>query len=65
LGHSRAKVICPLCLGYFEPDLPIELDGACFSPSLSQILFKTFPDLYLPLGRKLYIPKIFGFKIFG
>ena len=29
------------------------------------ILFKTYPDLYPDKGGHIYIPRIFGFKIFG
>jgi hypothetical protein len=29
------------------------------------MLFKTYPDLYPNKGAKIYIPRIFGFKIFG
>ena len=33
--------------------------------SLPNMLFKSFPNLYSELGKIDYIPKIYGFRIFG
>jgi hypothetical protein len=48
------------------PTTTLDLDGAYFGgPSMPNILMKTFPNLYPNQGCIRYIPRIFGFKIFG
>jgi hypothetical protein len=42
------------------------VDGAFFGTSLPQIFLLTYPDLNPKINPlKQYIPKIYGFKIFG
>lgn len=68
LSEQRVKVLCICCQESYLPEnsLLTDLDGAYFGgPSMPNILMKTYPDLYPKLGPIVYIPRIFGFKIFG
>jgi hypothetical protein len=68
LNEQRVKVLCVCCQEVYLPDNALlnDLDGAYFGgPSMPNILMKTFPDLYPNNGPTTYIPRIYGFKIFG
>ena len=66
LSISRVKVYCPKCEDVYLPRMKfVDIDGAYFGKSLPIIFFQTFPELVPDEAKKLYIPKIFGFKIFG
>ena len=68
--YSRVKVYCPMCEEVYKPKRqrkrPVEIDGAYFGTSFPQIFLMTYPDLN-PKNKnfKEYIPKLYGFKIFG
>ena len=72
-GYQRVKAYCYICQDIYHPD-PLysaskSCDGAAFAwlagTSLPNMLFKSFPNLYSELGKIDYIPKIYGFRIFG
>jgi len=42
----------------------LDIDGAYFGTSFPHIFLKQFPEL-LPKGPAKFVPKIYGFKIFG
>ena len=66
LSISRVKVYCPKCEDVYLPRIKfVDIDGAYFGKSFPIIFFQTFPELIPDEAKKLYIPKIFGFKIFG
>ena len=66
LSISRVKVYCPKCEDVYLPRMKfVDIDGAYFGKSFRIIFFQTFPELVPDEAKKLYIPKIFGFKIFG
>ena len=66
LSISRVKVYCPKCEDVYLPRIKfVDIDGAYFGKSFPIIFFQTFPELVPDEAKKLYIPKIFGFKIFG
>ena len=66
LSISRVKVYCPKCEDVYLPRMKfVDIDGAYFGKSFPIIFFQTFPELVKKKKKKLYIPKIFGFKIFG
>ena len=66
LSISRVKVYCPKCEDVYLPRMKfVDIDGAYFGKSFPIIFFQTFPELVPDEAKKLYIPKIFGFKIFG
>ena len=66
LSISRVKVYCPKCEDVYLPRMKfVDIDGAYFGQSFPIIFFQTFPELVPDEAKKLYIPKIFGFKIFG
>ena len=66
LSISRVKVYCPKCEDVYLPRMKfVDIDGAYFGKSFPIIFFQTFPELIPDEAKKLYIPKIFGFKIFG
>jgi casein kinase II subunit beta len=79
MRYSQVKVFCPLCQEVYKPrdkfygfqggkkiykfDLP---DGIYFGTSLAQEFLIRFPDLDPRLEDKgRYIPKLYGFRIFG
>ena len=66
LSISRVKVYCPKWEDVYLPRIKfVDIDGAYFGKSFPIIFFQTFPELIPDEAKKLYIPKIFGFKIFG
>ena len=66
LSISRVKIYCPKCEDVYLPRIKfVDIDGAYFGKSFPIIFFQTFPELIPDEAKKLYIPKIFGFKIFG
>jgi casein kinase II subunit beta len=70
LKYSKVKVYCPICCQVYKPSRykgrNISLDGAYFGTSFAQIFFMNYPDLKPKIKEeKLYIPKLYGFKIFG
>ena len=64
---SRVKVYCPLCEEvYSTKHHGFDIDGAYFGTSFPQTFLMTYPDLNPKLKQyKGYIPKLFGFRIFG
>ena len=79
MRYSQVKVFCPLCQEVYKPrdifygfqggrqiykfDLP---DGIYFGTSLPQEFLIRFPDLDPRIIEKeKYIPKLYGFRIFG
>ena len=78
MRYSQVKVFCPLCQEVYKPrdifygysdkkifkfDLP---DGVFFGTSFPQNFLMHFPDLDPRINNTLkYIPKLYGFKIFG
>ena len=65
LSTSRVKVYCPRCQDVYIPrQKQLDIDGAYFGTSFPHIFLKQFPDL-MPKGPAKFVPKIYGFKIFG
>ena len=63
---SRVKVYCPKCGEVYTPEKgQIEIDGVYFGKSFPAMFFEAFPSLIPKEKTILYIPKIFGFKIYG
>ena len=78
IRYSQVEVFCPMCQEVYKPirdmygygdkkpfkfDLP---DGIFFGTSFPQNFLMTFPDLDPRINQPTkYIPKLFGFKIFG
>ena len=66
LSISRVKVFCPKCEEVYVPrNRFVDIDGAYFGCSLPSIFFQTFPDLIPKEKAVKYVPKIYGFKLFG
>uniref|UniRef100_A0A7S3N8X6 Casein kinase II subunit beta n=1 Tax=Euplotes harpa TaxID=151035 RepID=A0A7S3N8X6_9SPIT len=66
LGTSRVKVFCPLCKDVYVPRKgPVEIDGAAFGPSFPHALLLSFTELVVGEGPQSFVPKLYGFKIFG
>ena len=67
--RERVKIYCPRCHEIFIPSPVEDLDSAAFAQlagvSLPNILLKTYPELNPREGKVTYVPKLFGFKIFG
>jgi casein kinase II subunit beta len=65
LSTSRVKVYCPRCQDVYIPrQKQLDIDGAYFGTSFPHVFLKTYSDL-MPQGPPKFIPKIYGFKIFG
>ena len=65
LKHSRVKVFCPLCEDVYVPKKRCsDVDGAYFGCSFPHIFLQTYPDLVPQQAANVYIPRIFGFKIY-
>ena len=79
MRYSQVKVFCPLCQEVYKPtdifygeqigkkvykfDLP---DGVFFGTSFPQTFLLHFPDLDPRItNNEKYIPKLYGFRIFG
>lgn len=66
LSTSRVKIYCPKCQEVYVPrQKHLDIDGAYFGTSFSNVLLKTYPDLYPKDGPLTYLPTIYGFKVFG
>jgi casein kinase II subunit beta len=70
LRYSKVKVYCPICCQVYKPSRhkgrSVSLDGAYFGTSFAQIFFMNYPDLKPKIKEeKTYIPKLYGFRIFG
>ena len=66
LSISRVKVYCPKCKEVYVPRMKfVDVDGAYFGSSFPHIFLQTYPE-YLPDNNPvMYIPKIYGFRLFG
>ena len=66
LSVSRVKIFCPKCEDVYIPTSKfVDIDGAYFGKSFPIIFFQTFPELVPDEAKKSFVPKIYGFKIFG
>lgn len=67
MKYSRVKVFCPLCEEVYKPRVKCDdMDGAYFGTSFPQMFLMSYPDLNPKLQvYKKYVPKLYGFKIFG
>ena len=66
LSISRVKVYCPKCQEVYIPRMRfVDVDGAYFGSSFPHIFLQTFPELRPSVSAIKYVPKIYGFKIYG
>ena len=67
LKYSRVKVYCPICEEVYKSKMKgSDIDGGYFGTSFPQVLLMAYPDLNPKHHEyKNYIPKIYGFKVFG
>ena len=66
LSISRVKVYCPKCEDVYIPRFKfVDIDGAYFGCSFPNIFFQTFPELLPTDKQNKYIPKIYGFRLYG
>ena len=65
LRVSRVKVYCPRCQDVYIPKKKSpDVDGAFFGCSFPHILLQSFPDLTPNMGVTVFVPRIFGYRIF-
>ena len=65
LRHSRVKVYCPKCEDVYVPKKKCsDVDGAYFGCSFPHILLQTYTDLVPKEKPNIYVPRIYGFKIY-
>lgn len=66
LSISRVKVYCPKCQDVYMPRMRfVDIDGAYFGCSFPHIFLQAHPELKPTTEAVPYIPKIYGFKLFG
>jgi casein kinase II subunit beta len=64
-GRYPVKWYCPGCFDLYnatDPELEM-LDGSAFGPSWIHMFVQKFPDAILLEPVRVYVPKIFGFRI--
>ena len=66
LRTSRVKIYCPRCEDVYAPKKKFQdVDGAYFGCSFPHILLQTYPEIAPTMNMEMvYIPKIYGFKIY-
>jgi casein kinase II subunit beta len=64
-GRYPVKMYCPGCSDlYSATDADLErLDGSAFGPSWVHMFLQKYPQVIPPGPNKVYVPKIFGFRI--
>jgi casein kinase II subunit beta len=64
-GRQSVKMFCPGCSDVYNIDDPDvrDLDGAFFGPSWTHMFLQKWQQVIPPGPRKVYVPKIFGFRI--
>ena len=66
LNESRVKIFCPRCQDVYVPKHgAIDIDGAYFGPGFPMALMQAYPELAVDEGPEKFVPKLYGFKIFG
>jgi casein kinase II subunit beta len=66
LRTSRVKLFCPKCQDLYFPKQKLsDVDGAYFGTSFPHLFFLNFPDLAVGKPNRLFVPKLYGFKMFG
>ena len=66
LSISRVKIFCPRCEEVYVPRIKfVDIDGAYFGCSFPNIFFQTFHELLPTEKQNKYIPKIYGFRLYG
>lgn len=65
LRVSRVKVYCPKCQDVYIPKKKSpDVDGAFFGCSFPHVLLQTYPDLTPAPAQSIFVPRIFGYRIF-
>ena len=66
LRHSRVKVFCPKCEDVYIPKKKCsDVDGAYFGCSFPHILLQTYPDMHPKEVPVVFVPRIYGFKLYS
>ena len=66
LRASRVKLYCPKCQDLYFPKQKLsDVDGAYFGTSFPHLFFLNFPDLAVGKPNRNFVPKLYGFKMFG
>eukprot|EP00826_Nyctotherus_ovalis_P051783 TRINITY_DN6489_c0_g1_i5.p1 TRINITY_DN6489_c0_g1~~TRINITY_DN6489_c0_g1_i5.p1 ORF type:complete len:219 (+),score=52.19 TRINITY_DN6489_c0_g1_i5:34-690(+) len=65
LNKSRVKAYCPRCEDAYYPKIKADIDGAYFGTAFPHMLLQAYPNLVPKEGAPPYIPRIYGFRIFG
>jgi len=66
LRISRVKLFCPKCQDLYFPKQKLsDVDGAYFGTSFPHLFFLNYPDLVVGSSSRQFVPKLYGFKMFG
>jgi casein kinase II subunit beta len=64
-GRDRAAMFCPSCGDLYRISSPeiAAVDGAFFGSTWANLFLKVHPEVVLKDAAKVYVPKLFGFRI--
>ncbi len=65
LNKSRVKVFCPRCEDAYYPKIKADIDGAYFGTAFPHMFLQTYPEYVPERGAPPYVPRIYGFRIYG
>ena len=65
LNKARVKTYCPKCEDIYYSRIKADIDGAYFGSAFPHMLLQTYPNLVPKEGSAPFIPRIYGFRIFG
>lgn len=66
-GREKVKFFCPSCCDIYNPEKQahMKIDGSYFGPSWVHIFLQKYANvLTYNENQRVYVPKIFGFRIF-
>jgi casein kinase II subunit beta len=65
-GRQKLKMLCPQCGDMYTVTAPRfrDVDGAFFGPNYAHMFIQRYPDVVPTVPSRVYVPKIFGFKIY-
>jgi casein kinase II subunit beta len=61
-GRYPVKMYCPGCCDVYNSEVET-FDGSAFGPSWIHMFLQKYPQVIPPGPNKVYVPKIFGFRI--
>ena len=65
-GVAKMKMFCPNCCDIYNVEDPklAEIDGSFFGPNWVHMFMQKYPDIIPREPQRVYVPRIFGFRIY-